>query len=229
MIPTTYTAQVLADLCRPESIEEFFEERYEIKADGLWVRDAQPGALVANRDIAEWHPRGDRGLPALPFPFTSRELAAFMLAGYGGELLEKFQREPRGIRHKDALAELGPNADKARAVWTDAYRLLIQAVRNFGRDDDGVRRSAEWLLRLRTIEHDPASVLPRGRDKSRQAQQEAAILQKLAELNFHPLALPKSKGKAGAKAKIRQALAYSVATFDKAWFRLRAGGHIRDV
>ena len=146
MIPTTYTAQVLADLCRPESIDEFFEERYEIKADGLWVRDAQPGALVANRDIAEWHPRRDRELPALPFPFTSRDLAVFMLAGYGGGLLEKFQSGPRGIRHKDALAELGPNADKAREVWTDAYKLLIKAVRQFGRDDNGVRMSAEWLL-----------------------------------------------------------------------------------
>ena len=146
MIPTTYTAQVLADLCRPESIEEFFEERYEIKADGLWVRDAQPGALVANRDIAEWHPRRDRGLPALPFPFTSRELAAFMLAGYGGGLLEKFQSGATGERDEGALTDLGKNADKARGVWCEAYDLVIEAAQLFGRDDEGIRRSADWLL-----------------------------------------------------------------------------------
>ena len=64
--------------------------------------------------------------------------------------------------------------------------------------------------------------------------QEDAIVAKLVEMQFEPLALPKTKnGHAGVKAAVRDAIGanslfQSPAVFDKAWQRLRSAGRIRE-
>jgi len=69
---------------------------------------------------------------------------------------------------------------------------------------------------------------------SRSAAQDAEIMDKLTQLDFDPLHLPKNQpGKAGAKAEIKRALGtkgmWSGNTvFDKAWDRLRRDEKIID-
>lgn len=76
----------------------------------------------------------------------------------------------------------------------------------------------------------PNQVPPR----QRQTVQEDAILDKLEELGYDPLALPiPQAGKSGAKSKVKQALGKEGVwagrtVFPKAWDRLRAEGRIRD-
>ncbi|MEI8156806.1 MAG: hypothetical protein WCH60_08055 [Burkholderiales bacterium] len=66
----------------------------------------------------------------------------------------------------------------------------------------------------------------------RMVAQEFAILEKLTELHYKPLALPKNKpGKSGVKAEVKKALGSTgiweyVTVFDKAWERLLGDGRI---
>ena len=67
---------------------------YDIRDDGVWLRENN---VV---DALNWTPVCDleEGFespdplttPALPFPFTARQLAAFMLSGWGWHLGERF-------------------------------------------------------------------------------------------------------------------------------------------
>lgn len=70
----------------------------------------------------------------------------------------------------------------------------------------------------------PPAPVPRAR------AQEEAILAKLRELNFDPLAVPAAPpGKeSSAKQRVRAALGYSPSVMRKAWQRLRDDGRIRD-
>lgn len=65
---------------------------------------------------------------------------------------------------------------------------------------------------------------------SRHSAQEAAILTKLSELGFNPLALPiPAAGKSSdAKQAVKKSLGYSEDVLKKAWQRLRSDGRIQD-
>ena len=71
--------------------------------------------------------------------------------------------------------------------------------------------------------------------RTKQREQEDAILDEIRRLGFDPLALPaRSPGKAGVKAIIRKALDKKApfdgkSTFGYAWERLRADGLMREV
>ena len=67
------------------------------------------------------------------------------------------------------------------------------------------------------------------RDTPRLEQQEVVILAKVEELGFSPLAFPKTKGRAGAKARVAAALPrYGKEVFNHAWKRLRKSARIKD-
>ncbi len=91
----------------------------------------------------------------------------------------------------------------------------------------GVRLARNEPSRSSEISTDAA---PSARPLQAQRAQEEAILGKLKELGFDPLALPApAPGKASeAKSAVRIGLSYSTAVMNKAWLRLRADGTIRD-
>jgi hypothetical protein len=117
----TYSEQVFLDICGQDRAELL--EAYAVKPNGLWVLDAPAGLTRGGRDIWEWHPLRNREVPALPFPFTASQLAAFMWAGNGHGILEKFliyvaskAEADQGLHFcalgEPALAELGPNGGR---------------------------------------------------------------------------------------------------------------------
>lgn len=126
-----------------DSPDSGFEEAlpwHRVSRDGVYVR--APTQLVGpvERAVMTWHPHGDRERPALPIPFNERELAAFMLAGGGIFLRERFDGDDV------ALAELDRTAQGAAAVMREALRLCVLADGQFGRSDEAVMAAAKWLL-----------------------------------------------------------------------------------
>lgn len=196
-----YGLNVLMDLCGGSlHAVQAVLPHYVLKDDGLWLdRQAIAAALALpadhylvcgaepdsdlidrlSRDADDagltWLPGKDSGLPALPVPFSAYALAAFMLAGGGLALYERFRdvhigagvpaSEERGRDHchfrlsasevaevfmkkgrADTQAWLDENADAAREAIGEALRLRAIADEKFGRDDKGVRDAANWLL-----------------------------------------------------------------------------------
>lgn len=214
-----YGRHVLLDLCggTEEAVRAMFPHCV-LKDDGLWLDshagdDLAPGCdehetrgpspdlrtlrqrnLEAERAGWTWHGRKSTGEAALPIPFVAQQLAAFMLAGDGMNLYDRFDFDTavsedqlvplpadadedrkaqrasyiehlRNATHKApaafeaALRDLGENADAAREVMREAVRLRADADNKFGRSDEGVRKSAEWLL------HEATEVAPPTREE----------------------------------------------------------------
>lgn len=159
----TYTIETLKQICGDEKLKEVFET-HKSREDGLWVRKLPQRErrflTRAEQAIFEWHPEGNLDRPALPYPFTARQLAAFSLAGGGSAIREicvtTVSRSPDdGIPDEltaldeEYLAELGDNADDAREALREVHRLYAECVARFGSTDKGVRDAANWLLAYR--------------------------------------------------------------------------------
>jgi hypothetical protein len=206
MEPKKYGREAFIDMCggTEEAVRTLFPN-YVLKSDGLWL-DRHAGDKLANSidlpaaraptidldDLAarrleaertgwSWNPAKSSGVPALPFSFTSYQLAALLLAGDGmdlfdyfdfGTVVHEYQLLPlphdagdkrralradyiaelrsvdanAGEKFEAALRRLGENADDAREVLREAIPLRRLADDKFGRDDEGVRKSAYWLL-----------------------------------------------------------------------------------
>jgi hypothetical protein len=149
LVTKVYSLPTLAALCglrdssaegAPSCIESVLEW-HEVRDGGLWLK-APPGLLFpVEREVLSWHPRQERELPALPIPFTARELAAFMLFGGGWFLYELFADEAKAIGELERLS-----ARNAAEVMRDALALRKEALAKFERDDEKVRNAALWLL-----------------------------------------------------------------------------------
>lgn len=92
----TYTLTDLEQICasiddRRPTVAQYFEH-HELRPTGLWAkllsRRQWPQMSKNDRDWLEWHPTGNLDQPALPIPFTARQLTAFSLGGMGEVLLE---------------------------------------------------------------------------------------------------------------------------------------------
>lgn len=110
-----------------------------VREDGVYLRplselkrwDPTPEELK----VMTWHPYRDVFMPALPFPFTAGQLAAFCLPGVGSDLIAAFV-EPDGIDGRSEstgvetldLNRLGPNAGRAGEALQAAHTLLLQAM-----------------------------------------------------------------------------------------------------
>lgn len=149
---------------------------HDLREGGLWLTGRDFGLGGAELATMRWHPCKNSAVPALPFPFAACDLAAFFLAGGGLFLYERFDFEAidadmpsqtgcdsgkrldlkegyRDARHdtahaqfEAALRNLGDNADEGREALRKAIKLRRMADNKFGRSDEDVRRSAEWLL-----------------------------------------------------------------------------------
>jgi hypothetical protein len=206
MEPKKYGRDAFIDMCGgTEEATKVLFPNYILKDDGLWLDRHAGDNMATNNDLPEargpmpdlealaarrleaerggwsWNPAKNSGVPALPFSFTSYQLAALMLAGDGMDLFDYFDfgtvvhedrlrplphdadDERRALRadyiaelrsvetnsggkFEAALRSLGENADDAREVLREALPLRRQADIKFGRDDKGVRKSADWLL-----------------------------------------------------------------------------------
>jgi hypothetical protein len=151
MEPKTYTlatlSQILSAVIARRAPGKTYEDalpQYELRVDGLWLTTESfclDGEELAN---VQWLPHGDLDRPALPVPFTAYDLAAFYLDG-GGYFVRCCFDNGESV-DEDASKNLGNNSGKASEVLREAHRLWLLADDKFGRDDDGVRQSADWLL-----------------------------------------------------------------------------------
>lgn len=144
--PKTYSRAALIDMCGGtlEVVKEVLPW-HDLRGDGLWLAKRESLLGLRDTEVMQWHPRRNSAVPALPIPFTAYGLAAFMLAGGGLDLYGRFDHD-ESTDEQCALAALGDNADEAREALREALRLRRTADDKFGRRDDGVRKSANWLL-----------------------------------------------------------------------------------
>ena len=143
MEPKKYSCASLRAMCGRQSVKEVLPW-HDLKDDGLWLAERERFIAFNEREVMEWHPRRNSQVPALPVPFSAYELAAFFLAGGGTLLHDVF--DDGDLLDEAALAALGSNADDEREALREAHRLYLEANSRFGRDDEGVREAAEWLL-----------------------------------------------------------------------------------
>ncbi|OWQ83589.1 hypothetical protein CDN99_26015 [Roseateles aquatilis] len=137
----------------------------------------------------------------------------------------------RGVAVDHSIEAEGPRGGKLPLVTVARRYFPLHEL------PDGaviVVRPAELtaLIRSLTLSAPPAAgavVVPIRAVPAQRAQEEA-VLQKLRDLGFDPLKLPKAPpGKASeAKQAVRHAMGYSADVLDKAWKRLRSDGHIVD-
>jgi hypothetical protein len=127
MADKRYELNTLEEICRDldaelPSVEQYFEH-HDLRADGLWVRLLKRRAWpqLSRHEFAwlEWHPLGNLELPALPIPFTARQLTAFALGGRAGFILDV--GTARAVRFEDETdaafqRRFGLTADEATAV-----------------------------------------------------------------------------------------------------------------
>ena len=102
---------------------------YDIRDDGAWLRknDAVPAFNWTPASDLEEGPESPDPLttPALPFPFTARQLAAFMLSGWGWHLGERFSDVTGALDTKVVSLLLGGKRDaKLRESITAAFGEL---------------------------------------------------------------------------------------------------------
>lgn len=119
------------------------EPNYRLGDDGVWLR---PNDAV---DSLNWTPACDLAdgpdapdpltEPALPFPFSAAQLAAFMLDGWGEHLRESFAGEKGQPDLVTQGRRLGGVRDaKPREALVAAFSALARACRQVGEPDESL-------------------------------------------------------------------------------------------
>lgn len=130
---------LLTDSGTLQVADDSIQPNYDIRDDGLWLRNHQ-------ERLFEWTPVCDLEegpgspdpltTPALPFPFTARQLAAFMLDGWGWFLAERFAGEDGEVDAEVVKMLLGGARDaKPREAITAAFAALSAARKRVGEPD----------------------------------------------------------------------------------------------
>jgi hypothetical protein len=206
-------------------------------------------ALFTAHDLAAFMLAGGGLYLFEQFDFEPLDASAMSMAGPDGDgvtLSEHYRDEltraaaQASADFEEALRDLGDNADEAREALRHALKLRRMACLKFGREDEGARDAAAWLLSSAddlpaddsaTSAPDAATAgatIPNSRAKA----QEAAILKCLRDTGHDPLQLPpEPQGKPGVKAAARAALGNKgmwagTTVFEKAWERLLRNGRI---
>lgn len=149
-----YGRRTFEALLSGRQAEEIFHDWVEIRDDGVWL--APPARFShlddLERNVIQWHPRRNPDLPALPFPFTASELAAFFLYGPGRRLYDRYDDRTGGLDEEN-VAAMSTNAETAREALEEAHRLVRKARKEFfplGPIDrptnKDIREAADWLL-----------------------------------------------------------------------------------
>lgn len=134
----------------------------DLRDGQLWLARPEPRLSSNEREVMQWHPRANSRLPVLPGRFTAYDLAAFMLAGGGLYLHERFDCDAldaealsnEGIDHEgkpkivvlsgEYEAGLLDTARKAQDEFEDELRKL-------GANADETREVIRKAMRLRRL------------------------------------------------------------------------------
>lgn len=175
---------------------------FEVRPDGVYVAvpaDDDPLVTAKERADSTWHHEADLTKPALRFPYSLKELHAFVSA-YKLESL---------IASNEIYGLMG--------AMSDISQSHVKAIER----ENGLECAAQSD---EPVEFQEGAVDQVGRQTLR--EQEKAILGKLVELGYNPKALPPyESGKPGVRAEIRKTLSSSPlfegkTTFKKAWERI---------
>lgn len=106
--------------------DDVLREFLKIDADGVWISHQYPVGLswVPNMELDGPDSPNPRTHPALPFPFSPNQLAAFFLHGIGGVVRECIGEWAKGP-NESVLLRLPDQSTKA----VEALRLAYQAFR----------------------------------------------------------------------------------------------------
>lgn len=121
------------------------KKRLLIDDSGVWpdadYKKALRLGLLQEYAVLSWKPvlayggaepaPDSKSIPALPFPFDARDLAAFMLAGLGSFVAE-FYGEWKDGPDEDALAEIDPGDSYARQSVREAFNAYREAESKVG-------------------------------------------------------------------------------------------------
>ena len=130
-----------------------YSDALDVREDGVHVKDEYLDADLTGQAFT-WIPACEMDwpgapdpltAPALPIPFSARNLAAFMLDGAGQGLQSMFGHIEHGPDELE-LADLGTRATKIRKALREAYALAQEAQSVAGADNhDEQQRAAEML------------------------------------------------------------------------------------
>ena len=144
-----YGKKVAAVICG----KAVLPEALDVRDDGVYVldeyqrHDTPEGVFIWSPPCdMDWPDAPDPLVaPSLPIPFTSAELAAFMLDGIGGSIKDFFGRFG-DLPDEKALAGLGVAAGKVRKALREAYSLAREAQCVVGSLDQRLQQRADDLL-----------------------------------------------------------------------------------
>lgn len=144
-----YGKEVASILCQLTG----WPEALDIRDDGVYVKDSYLSHDPSEQAFT-WTPACEMdwagapdplSAPALPIPFTSRNLAAFILDAAGHGLQGRFDRIENGP-DEDEIESLGIRATKVRKVLREAYNLAQRAQCVVGVDNIEEQQRAADLL-----------------------------------------------------------------------------------
>lgn len=144
------------------------QPNYDIRDNGVWLRDGQVRLFdwTPVCDLEEGYGSPDPlTTPALPFPFTARQLAAFMLDGWGWFLAERFVGEDGEVDAEVVKMLLGGARDaKPREAITAAFAALSAARKRVGEPDRELDKAECEAKAAYQQKHDEAEQLHNWRE-----------------------------------------------------------------
>lgn len=141
--------------------DSHIKPNYDLREDGAWLRPN------GEEDSLNWTPACDMEeapnspdpltTPALPFPFTARHLAAFMLDGWGWVLHSRFADQHGQVDRQTLRRLLGGVRDaKPREAIAGAFAALARARQHVG-DPDATLADAQQAARTAFEEAEEAA------------------------------------------------------------------------
>lgn len=140
-----------------------FIDALDVREDGVYVKNEYLHADLAGQAFM-WIPACEMDwpgapdpltAPALPIPFTARDLAAFMLDGAGQGIQSMFGRIEHGPDEVE-LASLDMRATKVRKALREAYSLAQRAQCVAGADNHDEQQRAADLISAYDVSHSEA-------------------------------------------------------------------------
>ena len=130
-------------------------DHFVVDEKGVWVNTDLYAPGEPGGDAMLWHPLVEvdevgsldpSSNPSLPFPFSARQLAAFLLDGVGFFIREGYGEWEDGP-DEVLLSGLGIQATKAKEAMRAAYAAYRQVEKTVGSLNDSAASTAEELLK----------------------------------------------------------------------------------
>lgn len=129
-VEPTYTRSVFEAILAGLGPDSSFRAQFRCDDRGAWVCDPDTAGHLAWHPMCELMEPGSPNpldTPWLPFPFTARQLAAFMADGWGYFIQEKYGDWEDGP-DPDELGSVGVLGGKAREALVAAYQAYRDAL-----------------------------------------------------------------------------------------------------